>query len=197
MMMRGPQHQQDELTTTMPYHLTDQLAENSTGKAFLSIILLLFVTVAGSSAWADEDTGADTGAVPETPQVRDAYVRAVPPGQQTSAAFMHISNPGHQTMALVAAESSVARVVELHTHVQEDGMMKMRRVERIELPPGTEVVLQPGGLHLMLIGLKQPLAPGDPVDLHLVFDAGQTIDITADTRTIMPAQRMHHNGQDH
>lgn len=118
-------------------------------------------------------------------QARDAYVRAVPPGQGNTAAFMHLANPTSQALALVAASTSAAKVVELHTHVREDGMMKMRRIERIEVPARGEVVLRPGGLHLMLIGLRQPLAPGDAVDLRLLFDNDSALDLTAEVRTVM------------
>jgi copper(I)-binding protein len=114
--------------------------------------------------------------------VADPYARAVPPGQPNGALFMRLSNPSRQIHALVGAESSVADVVELHGHFMEDGMMKMRRVRRIELPPGEDVALEPGGLHLMLIGLERPLAPEQEVDLTLVFEDGSRVRLTAPVR---------------
>lgn len=116
--------------------------------------------------------------------VADAYARAVPPGQANSAAFMMLSNPGDADRALVAAESAAAATVELHTHTMSDGMMQMRRVERIELPAGEEVTLAPGGLHVMLIGLAQQLKPGMEVALTLIFDDGSRQTITAPVRRI-------------
>ncbi len=111
--------------------------------------------------------------------VIDPYARAVPPGQPNSAAFMSLSNSASEARALVDAHSSAADVVELHTHINEDGMMRMRRVDRIDIPAGERIVLKPGGLHIMLIGLKQDLAPGDALDLTLVYDNGarQSIEI--------------------
>ena len=103
--------------------------------------------------------------------VNDPYVRAVPPGQPNSAAFMGLVNGTGAPRALVGGRSDVAEVVELHTHTMEDGMMKMRRVERIDLPAGETVTLDPGGLHVMLIGLKRGLKPGDQIDLTL--DSGR------------------------
>jgi len=83
--------------------------------------------------------------------IGDPYARAVPPGQPNSAVFMSLENRSGADQALVAAESGVSEVVELHTHVAEGGMMRMRRIEKIELPAGQSVTLQPGGLHVMLM----------------------------------------------
>jgi copper(I)-binding protein len=112
------------------------------------------------------------------------YARAVPPGQPNSAVFMVMTNEGDTPRALVAAESDAATTVELHTHRLEDGMMKMRRIERIELPAGERVELKPGGLHVMLIGLAEQLKPGMEVQLTLVFDDDSREEITAPVRRI-------------
>lgn len=134
-------------------------------------------------------------ALAEDIEVQDAYVRAVPPGQPNSAAFMKITNQGGEDRALLAAESDKAEVVELHTHRMEDGMMRMRRVDQIELPAGETVVLQPGGLHVMLIGLTEPLSAGDQVELTLGFDQGgeQTLNLPVQRidPSAMPAHQHH------
>ncbi|MES9856182.1 MAG: copper chaperone PCu(A)C [Sedimenticola sp.] len=100
------------------------------------------------------------------------YARAVPPGQPNSASFMVLTNNSSMDHALVAAESSVSNVVELHTHINDNGMMRMRRVDKIDLPAGKMVMLQPGGLHIMMIGLKRQLKPEESIDLTLAFDDG-------------------------
>ncbi|NEX19267.1 copper chaperone PCu(A)C [Thiorhodococcus mannitoliphagus] len=120
--------------------------------------------------------------------VADPYVRAVPPGQPNSAAFMALSNQTTEARALVAARSDAAEVVELHTHLMEDGMMRMRRVDEIALPAGETVQLKPGGLHIMLIGLKGALTPGEAVGLTLVFDDGDEQSLTAPVRKIDMSQ---------
>ncbi|MET0051714.1 MAG: copper chaperone PCu(A)C [Candidatus Thiodiazotropha sp.] len=117
-------------------------------------------------------------------QVEDPYVRAVPPGQPNSASFMALHNTGDQTYQLVGASSDVAEVVELHTHTLEDGMMRMRQVDHIELPAGESVSLKPGGLHIMLIGLKQKLVPDDQVLLTLKFSDGSEREISAPVKKI-------------
>ena len=119
-------------------------------------------------------------------RIEDPYARAVPPGQPNSAVFMVIENAGDAPRAVVAAESSAAATVELHTHSMADGMMQMRRIEQIELPPGERVSLAPGGLHVMLIGLVETLAPGMEVPLTLVLDDGSRVELTAPVREVQP-----------
>jgi len=97
--------------------------------------------------------------------VKDAWVRAPAPGQKVAGVYMEIVSRTHS--ALVAVASPVAARAELHSMALEDGVMKMRPLERIELPAGTAVKLAPGGLHVMLIDLKQPLQRGEKAPLTL------------------------------
>jgi len=112
------------------------------------------------------------GTAADAVSVSDPHVRAMPPGQPTSLAYMGLKNNSDQDHAVVATEGTVARAVELHTHTMKDGMMHMHRVEKIDLPAGNMVMLQPGGLHVMLMGLKRDLVPGDNVTITLVFEDG-------------------------
>lgn len=117
--------------------------------------------------------------------VDDAYVRAVPPGQTNSAVFMTLHNHSMSSKRLVAIESSIADTVELHEHTSENGMMKMRRVKGgIEIGPHAMVELKPGGLHVMLIGLKRKLVPGEMVHLTLKFDDHSSQDVHAEIRKL-------------
>jgi periplasmic copper chaperone A len=122
-----------------------------------------------------------------------AYVRAVPPGQPNSAAFMDLTNKGETGHVLVAAESNVSKVAELHTHSMEGGMMKMRPVEKIDLPGGQTVKLQPGGLHIMLIGLTRQLSPGEDVEITLVFEDGSRDTLQAPVKTVQQTMEHHHH----
>jgi copper(I)-binding protein len=99
---------------------------------------------------------------------------------------MVLGNTAAREHALVGARSPAARVVELHAHLMDGGLMRMRRVERVALPPGDAVRLGPGGLHLMLIGLEGPLAPGDRVPLTLEFEDGTEAEVTAPVRRPEP-----------
>jgi len=117
--------------------------------------------------------------------VVDPYVRAVPPGQTVSAAFMQLANNSGVKRTIVSASSPVSKVAELHSHVQENGMMKMRRIESMEIPANETTVLQPGGLHIMLIGLHEQLRLNQKVPLTLTFADGSSKSIEAPVRKIM------------
>lgn len=86
--------------------------------------------------------------------IQDPYVRLVPPGVKTTGAFMLIANPGAKDITLVTAESGVAQTVQLHTHINEDGVMKMRQVAGIDVKAKGQTELKPGSFHVMLINLK-------------------------------------------
>ncbi len=128
--------------------------------------------------------------------VNDAYARAVPPGQPNSAAFMQITNNGDTAVTVTGASSSVSSVTELHTHIQDQGVMRMRRIDGIELPAGETVSLQPGGLHVMLIGLEKNLAEGDSVNLTLEFSDGSTEALEMPVQPVIPmGHQMHKNAE--
>ena len=116
--------------------------------------------------------------------VENPYARAVPQGQPNSAAFMVLKNTTNQDRAVVNARSNASKVVELHTHKKEGGMMRMRQVEKIEVKANSETVLKPGGLHIMFIGLKQSFKAGNKVELELEFDNGEKVKITAPIKMV-------------
>ena len=127
--------------------------------------------------------------------VVDPYVRLVPPGAMASAAFMVLKNTGDQDVKLVKADNDASKTTELHTHLNEDGVMKMRQVPAIEIKARSEAKLAPGGLHVMLIELKAPLKEGGKVALTLGFDDGSSKRIDMPVRRIMPA--MDHSAHQH
>ena len=122
--------------------------------------------------------------------VEDAYVRSMPPTQTVTGAFMVFKNTTDSDRAVLSAESDVSDKVELHTHLHEDGVMKMRQVDKIDVPAGGETVLEPGGFHVMLIGLKQPLKLGQMVDIKFNIDDGSSVQIQAEVKTVMGGMKM-------
>ena len=102
----------------------------------------------------------------------------------TGAGFLAIANRGTAADRLVGASSPVARVTEIHTHMREGDILRMRPVPAIDIPPGETVTLQPGGFHLMLIGLKEPLIQGQTVPVTLRFERAGEVQVNL---TILPA----------
>ncbi len=137
--------------------------------AFPRIALLFVATTFAPFALAGE---ADFS-------VSDAYVRAVPPGTPTTAAFMTIRNNGNADRKLLKAASPIAKTVELHNHINDNGVMRMRQVKEIEVKAKGQAELKSGSYHVMLIDLKQTPKDGDSVPLTLTFDDGSTKTINA------------------
>lgn len=100
------------------------------------------------------------------------------------AAYMTISNSGTEADELLAAASPVADKVELHTHIMEGEVMKMRPVKAIEVNVGEPAALKPGGLHIMLIGLKAPLKEGEKFPMTLTFKNAGTVDVEVAVQSV-------------
>ena len=118
--------------------------------------------------------------------VKDPWVRATVPGQKATGAFMELI--AARDTALVSAASPVAGVVEIHEMVMDGTVMKMRAMARLDLPAGKKVELKPGGYHVMLMDLKQPLRKGDTVPLSLRIEGkdqkAQAVEIKAEVRDL-------------
>lgn len=125
--------------------------------------------------------------------VESPYVRAVPPGQTNTAAFMQLKNDSAEAISLVSASSSIAENVELHNHISEDGVMKMRQVELISISASGNASLEPGGYHVMLIGLNKEIAAGDMVDLEVKFSDGSSQQLTVPVKKVMAHSHHHHH----
>jgi copper(I)-binding protein len=95
-----------------------------------------------------------------------------------NAGYVAIANRGAQPDRLVSATSARFDRIEIHTHVQENGMMRMRPLpEGLAIPANGRVVLQRGGLHLMLFGAKSPLQPGEQVEVALSFERAGVVTV--------------------
>lgn len=102
--------------------------------------------------------------------IYDAWARASLGRMPNSAAYLKIETTGDEPDKLISAFSEGIDAVETHTHVMDNGVAKMRPVDVIDVMPGETTVFEPGGLHLMLIGVKETLIEGDAVTVTLVFE---------------------------
>ena len=109
------------------------------------------------------------------------YARATVPGQAAGGGYLTLHNKGPSDR-LIAASTPVSNTVELHSMTMEGDIMRMRQLDAIDLPSGQTVELKPGGMHLMLMGLKAPLKPGDSVVLKLRFEKAGEVTVQAKVR---------------
>jgi copper(I)-binding protein len=111
--------------------------------------------------------------------IHQPWARASIGNAPNSAVYMTLETMGEEPDRLVGGATPVAEKAQLHNHLMEGGIAKMRPVDAVEIAPGAPTVLEPGGLHLMLIGLKQKLEEGATMPLTLVFEtAGEvTLDV--------------------
>lgn len=126
-----------------------------------------------------------TACTKQSISVNEAYVRAPVADRDVTAAFMTIVNNGETDTALRNASSPAAETVELHQHTHSDGMMRMREVDGIDIAAQASVALEPGGYHMMLIGIKPELRDQESVELNLTFSTGETVTLTAPVRSVL------------
>lgn len=109
--------------------------------------------------------------------IQDPFARPSP-GTGNGGAFMVITNNSNQTDRLVSAQSPAAMMVELHETINDGGVMKMvPQPQGFEIPAGAQVALEPGGKHVMLMGLKETLAVGQNIEITLKFERAGEITI--------------------
>lgn len=117
-----------------------------------------------------------------TVEIDHPWSRATAPSAANGAAYFVLNNTGKEDDRLLSASTPVAEKAELHTHLMDNGVMKMRPVNAIEVTPGSPTALAPGGLHVMLLGLKQPLAKGKSFPLTLVFEKAGSVVVQVDVQ---------------
>ncbi|MDH5751043.1 MAG: copper chaperone PCu(A)C [Deltaproteobacteria bacterium] len=168
--------------------------EKSLSKAILMIVALLgllLTAVTTGNTFASEDT--HMGEI----HVMDAWVRAVPGNAPATAAFMTIGNMGKMDDALVKAETSLGKRVELHLSQMKNGMMEMNQVAEIALPKGGHAELKPGGYHVMIMGLTGPTKPGTEVEIKLTFRHAPPVTIKAVIKEGKPMEGKMGGGMQH
>ena len=120
------------------------------------------------------------------PKVEAAWVRSSVPGQQGTGAFMKIT--AQEAMQLVGVATPVAGTAEVHEMKMDGDVMRMRAVPKLDLPAGKAVELKPGGYHVMLMDLKQPLAAGSTVPLTLVLRNAKGVESKLDLKLPVTTQ---------
>jgi periplasmic copper chaperone A len=128
--------------------------------------------------------------------VEGPWARASAGRAMAGAAFMTLNNAGATDDRLTGASAGVSDKTELHTHIKEGDIMRMRPVEAIDVPAGGVAMLQPGGNHVMFMGLREPLKEGETFPLTLTFEkAGEvTVEVMVMGAGAMGQGPMHGHG---
>lgn len=141
----------------------------------------MYALALGVTIWA-----AVGAASAQTVSVHDAWARSTVPAQKAGGAYMELT--AKNAAKLVSASSTVAGKVEIHNMKIENNVMRMFPVEAIDLPAGKPVKLAPGGYHIMLMELKQPLKAGERIPLRLTIELAdrkrETLEVTAEVRDV-------------
>jgi len=111
-------------------------------------------------------------------EITKAWARPTVPSANEGVAYLTISNHGKTAEALIGVSTPAAKRAELHTSETMNGMMQMRAASSLEIPPAGTLALEPGGDHIMLLGLAAPLKRGDNLELTLIFQHQGKLEIS-------------------
>jgi periplasmic copper chaperone A len=122
------------------------------------------------------------------PAVHDAWARATPPGVTTGAVYLKIVG-GDENDRLIRVRTEAAEAAEVHTEVSAGGVVTMKKLETLPVPAGAVITLAPGHDHLMLMGLKEPLRPGEKIDVTLTFEHAGDVAVEVPVRDARTSSR--------
>jgi len=131
-------------------------------------------TLAGSVAMLAAAAGTPPALV-----VTDAWARATAPGAPVGAVYLVLDNSAGKADRLLSVSTDRAERCEVHTMIADGDLMKMRRVDPLRVGAGERVVFEPGGLHVMLMGLGSPLVEGETLKLVMTFENAGILQVEA------------------
>ena len=159
-------------------------------KRFRTLFAALAVMTLATPAFAH---GFKVGAI----EIEHPWARATADGAANGAAYMVLKNEGKTADRLVSVATPAAAKVELHAHIDDNGVMRMREVGAIDLGADATVKLAPGGLHVMLLGLKEPLKKGKAFPLTLTFEKAGSVTVQVAVQGAGDTRPSHEGMDDH
>jgi copper(I)-binding protein len=160
---------------------------NKRNKFFIAPIAAAALTFLLAACGSDSDSGSDTTAEASTVEVTvtGAWIREPAEGQTVSAAYGVIANNGEEDITLVGASAPIEGTVEIHeTIMEDDGTMSMQeRTDGFLIPAGGEITLEPGGSHVMIMGIEPTEVVGT-IDVTFIFDSGLEVVAPAEVRAL-------------
>jgi copper(I)-binding protein len=153
----------------------NRFAPRARAAAFAAFSLLLLAYIVPTRADAAEVKVGDL-------TILAAWARATP--VKTGAAYISVRNDGDAPDRLTDVSAEIANMTHLHLSKEENGVMEMRPVDGIDIPPHATVTLKPGGYHVMLMGLANPMKAGDTFPLVLTFAKAGAVTVTVDVKPV-------------
>lgn len=160
---------------------------------FFALAAALLAACSGETGNIAKDSVTETPCAGDGIIVSDAWMRPARAGQPTSAAYLTLCNGADTGDALVAASFAGAEATELHiTRMSTDGMSSMSHSNKIVVSSGATAMLEPGGAHIMLIGVTDAIEPGDEPLVTLEFKNAPPVNIVFEVREDAPGEHSHH-----
>jgi periplasmic copper chaperone A len=154
-------------------------------KTMKRIAILLSAAVLGLSTAVVSAEDYKLGSL----EIEHPYARATPPNAPVSGGYMIIRNSGGEADRLISGEASFAERVEIHEMAMDGEVMKMRQLaDGLEIPAGGEVVLKPGGYHVMFIGIDSQFKDGETRNVKLTFEKAGSIDLEFEVKDMKAMQ---------
>jgi copper(I)-binding protein len=126
--------------------------------------------------------------------IEHPWARATPGGAKTGAAYVTLINTGPSADRLLGATSPVADKIQFHKESEDNGVAQMRELQTVEVAAGATVTFKPGDIHMMMVGLKQPLKEGQNIPLALRFEKAGNVDVTVSVAKVGAMQPGDMNG---
>jgi copper(I)-binding protein len=155
------------------------------------VVAILVLSLIGTAATAQETRVGEL-------QISRSWMRATPPGSTVGAWYLEIVNNGEKSDRLVGGSVAVSTSIEIHETKINGGIARMRPIaEGIVLAPQSTTKLEPGGAHIMLVGLKQPLKQGQRVKGTLIFSNAGAVELDVPVESLGSAGPTHQHGSGH
>ena len=146
------------------------------------IFASLAITAAAMSARAHAFKAGDI-------DIGHPFARATLPGQPAAAVYLRLDNRGRaDKLVKGSVGKDIADRVEIHLMQMDGDVMRMREIDTLDVPANKTTVLQPGGTHLMLVGLKAPLKEGARIPVTLRFEKAGEVQVTVSVESVKPAE---------
>ncbi|WP_157369024.1 copper chaperone PCu(A)C [Algicola sagamiensis] len=125
--------------------------------------------------------------------IEEFTVRAPIPGTQNTSGYLVVDNYGNQKVTIKSVSSNVADKTEIHTHVMEGDMMKMRKLDQLAVPAKSKVTFEPGGHHIMFLGLTKDISKQQSIEVIFTLQDGRQLVSQAKVVSLMPKKEHSHH----